>query len=478
MQELNRRSLMTGLMTGALVLGFSPVTRGWVTAANAAGPFDSLPPLDGVLKTDAATLDSAADDFGHIVHHRPLAVLVPGSVRDIVAMVKFCRTHKIKLAGRGQGHSTNGQAQVAGGLVIDMSPLSSIEISGDRATVGAGALWHTLLQATLPRGLTPPVLTDYIDLSIGGTLSVGGLGGQAGHYGTQVDNVVELEAVTGAGKLVTCSPTSHAALFYALLAGRGQVGVITKAKLKLTPAPQTIRYYNLYFSSVAELTAKQKKVLKDGRFDYLEGQLQLQPDGSWKYMLEGVAYGASAADDARLTGDLGAIEQTAVDQPFYDFANRVGPVVDILKSLGEWDRPHPWLDAFVPESAVNRLVTETLPTLTPQTIGFSAIILLYPFDAAKVNAPLMRLGQERYTWLFSLLRTSSPGCADPDAMTAANHAFYKKARAAGGSWYPVGTLPLTKADWVQHYGVTWPAFRLAKEVYDPSGILTPGQGIF
>ncbi|GAA3201974.1 FAD-binding protein [Actinocorallia longicatena] len=478
MHEFNRRSLMTGLMSGALVLGLDPITKGWVTGANAAGPFDSVPALDGTLRTDAASLDAAADDFGHIVHHRPLAVLEPGSVQDVVKMVKFCRRHGIPVAGRGQGHSTNGQSQVAGGLVIELAPLSGIEISGRRASVGAGALWNTLLQATLPRGLTPPVLTDYIDLSVGGTLSAGGLGGQIGHHGAQVDNVLELEAVTGAGRLVTCSPTSRAPLFYALLSGRGQVGIITRATLRLVPAPETVRYYNLFFATLPELTAVQRALIGSGRFDYVEGQLQSQPDGTWKYMLEAVAYGATAADDARLTGDLGATSLTAADQAYYDFANRIGPIVDILKSLGEWTRPHPWLDSLLPASAVDELVAGALPTLTPATVGFSAVILLYPIDTAKLRAPLLRMPDERYAYLFSILRTASPGVADPAAMTAANLAFYETARARGGSWYPIGTLPLTPQDWKRHYGPVWPAFKLAKRTYDPDGILTPGQGIF
>jgi FAD/FMN-containing dehydrogenase len=57
-----------------------------------------------------------------------------------------------------------------------------------------------VLDRALPRGLTPPTLTDYQDLSVGGTLSVGGIGGAMFRYGAQVDNVVALEVVTGVGR--------------------------------------------------------------------------------------------------------------------------------------------------------------------------------------------------------------------------------------------------------------------------------------
>ena len=60
-------------------------------------------------------------------------------------------------------------------------------------------------QTTLPRGLTPPVLTDYLNLSVGGTLAVGGVGATTPRYGLQSDNVLEIDVVTGRGEVLTCS---------------------------------------------------------------------------------------------------------------------------------------------------------------------------------------------------------------------------------------------------------------------------------
>src|SRR5919107_943699 len=129
-------------------------------------------------------------------------------VKDIVRLIDFARSQGIQVAARGQGHSTLGQAQVEAGVVIDMSALAAIyEINENDALVGAGLRWSDLLRQTIPLGLAPPTLTDYIDLSVGGTLSVGGVGGQTFREGPQVDNVLELTVVTGRGEVVTCSPT-------------------------------------------------------------------------------------------------------------------------------------------------------------------------------------------------------------------------------------------------------------------------------
>ena len=107
------------------------------------------------------------------MHRRPWAVLEPGDIDDIVVMLRFCNQHRIQAAARGQGHATFGQAQVKGGLVIEMGTLDKISVGAEMVTAEAGARWSSLLHATLPHGLTPPVLTDYLELSVGGTLGRG-----------------------------------------------------------------------------------------------------------------------------------------------------------------------------------------------------------------------------------------------------------------------------------------------------------------
>ena len=177
-------------------MGFDTRRRSWATAHDLARGASTLaeefPHFDGQLLPDDATLTAAADDFGHIVHHRPTAVLLPGSVDDIVRLVRFARRHAMHVAARGQGHSTQGQAQVAAGVSIDMSTLATIQaIEATEALVDGGVRWLDMLDVTIPQGLTPPTLTDFLELSVGGTLSVGGIGSQTFRFGPQVENVLE-----------------------------------------------------------------------------------------------------------------------------------------------------------------------------------------------------------------------------------------------------------------------------------------------
>jgi cytokinin dehydrogenase len=239
-EPVSRRRAVQALGFGSAVIAFNTASGLWATSAEAAPARDlqGLPRFDGTLHIDAATRKQYAQDFGHIVHECPLAVLRPESVADVKRMLAFGRRHGIRIVGRGKGHTTFGQAQILGGVVIDISSLQTIHsITPDEADVDVGIRWNALLKATLKQGLMPPALTDYIGQTVGGTLSVGGIGGMVHRQGAQIDNVHELQVVTGEGEVVVCSETQHHELFEAALAGQGQVAVIVRAKIKLVHRP-------------------------------------------------------------------------------------------------------------------------------------------------------------------------------------------------------------------------------------------------
>jgi len=485
----SRRTVLRGLTaTGAAVIGFDPATRAWATTGPATDPaLAGIPALDGTLVTDEASLAAASDDYGHIVHRRPVAVLRPGSVRDVVAMVRFCGEHRLPVAPRGQGHGTQGQAQVDGGLVIETAPLADIGPVGPDSTtvtVGAGVRWSEVAKATTAHGLTPPVFTDYLELSVGGTLSVGGLGGQTHRHGAQVDNVTELQVVTGAGEFVRCSATRRPDLFHAVLAGLGQCAIIVAATLRLVPAPENVRHYLLPYDDLETFLDDQRALVLEGRFDYVEGQVSADADGAFRvYTLEAVAYGPPAGpapdDTVLLRGlrhDPSGVQTT--DRPYYDFLDRIAPAVAALKEAGLWSYAHPWLNLLLPSRSAATVTGEVLDALTPADLG-PGVVLVYPILREHLTRPLLRTPDDAVPYLFAILRATPPDDTTTiDRLLAANRSAYETTAATGGKHYPVGSVPFTRSDWRTHFGPTWPGLKAAKRTYDPRGILVPGQGIF
>jgi FAD/FMN-containing dehydrogenase len=486
----SRRFALRGLVgAGTAVVGFDPFTRSWAVEASGR-PSRGIPELDGTLHTDAAVLTADADDFGHIVHRRPAAVLRPGSVNDVVAMVRFCNRHGLRVAPRGQGHGTHGQAQVEGGLVIETAPLASVgpvvvRRGSTSVTVGAGAKWSDVARATLAHGLTPPVFTDYLELSVGGTLAVGGLGGQSHRHGAQVDNVVELDVVTGAGELLRCSPVRHRDLFFAVLAGLGQCAVVVGTTVRLVRAPETVRHYLLPYDDLRTFLDDQRLLVRGRRFSYLEGQVTADASGAFReYVVEAVAYGPPAGEVPDDTALLHGLRHTPsgaqiTDLAYFDFLDRLAPGVAELKEAGLWSYAHPWLNLLLPGQDVAGPAGTLLDALTPDDLGPGGVVLLYPLLRARLRTPLLRMPHDPVPYLLAVLRATPPGdAATIERLLTANRSAYDTVRAAGGTQYPVGSVPFGRADWRRHFGPAWPRFADARKTYDPRGILVPGQGIF
>ena len=404
-----------------------------------------LPLLDGTVTTADSALAWAADDFGRTTSHdRPLGVIRPRSADDVAAVLRFAAEHGIAVVPRAEGHSTDGQAQAPGGIVLDMRGLNTVHhVTPDQAVVDAGARWSDVLAATLPVGGAPPVLTDYLDLSVGGTLSVGGISGATHHHGLQTDNVLELDVVIPDGTRRTCSPTTDPDLFDTVRAGRGRHGVIVRATLRLVPAHTHTRQHRLRYDDLGTFLADQRTVVREGRFDHLEGQI-VHDGGEWVYHLDGVSYSTPPAQPApdQLLAGLGdqrhALEVT--DWTYEDFQHRLDEGTALLRTLGPWQHPHPWINLFVPDHAAEHIVSDTLSTLTPRDIGDTGLVLLYPVPHDRIRTPAFRLPDTDTSFLFALLRVAPPDePAELHRMLEANHRLQQRVTAAGGTVY-VGEL--------------------------------------
>lgn len=148
----------------------------------------------------------AATDFGNHFHFLPWAVLHPKKVSDIAATMKHVwqmgPASGMTVAARGHGHSLMGQAQAPQGLVINMESLAGLEMQVHKGNspyvdAPAGELWINVLHECLKHGLAPKSWTDYLHLTVGGTLSNAGISGQAFRHGPQISNVHQLEVITG-----------------------------------------------------------------------------------------------------------------------------------------------------------------------------------------------------------------------------------------------------------------------------------------
>lgn len=484
MSSVSRRGVLKGLVASSIVLGFDPASRSWLTEAQAAN-CQGIPGLQGLLTTDPTTREAYADDYGHLVHRTPVAVLFPQCVQDIIVMVKFARQHGIKVGPRGRGHTTFGQSQIEAGVIIDMGTLGDIHaITSGYADVDAGVVWRDLLLETTAVGLTPPVLTAFTGLTVGGTLSVGGCSGASYLHGAQVDNILELQVVTGEGKLITCSPTQHKKVFDAALAGLGLCSIIVRAKVALVPAQEMARTHRCYYADLPSLLADMRYLVEEERFDDLRAGVVPSPDG-WVHYIEGTSFhtpgdsasAPPAAPFAGLSGIPGVVE--VEDKTYFEFCDAIYQLVLMLDALGLGGLPHPWLDLFVPDSAMDSFAAQAIGGINPADLMPGSTILVFPFVKSKLHCPLFRVPADEVFFLFDILLTTIPVPEVVQATLQRNRDLYDQARALGGTQYTISAIPnMTKQDWKKHFKQQWEPLKDAKKKHDPDNVLGAGPGVF
>ncbi|TVU05607.1 hypothetical protein EJB05_48776, partial [Eragrostis curvula] len=500
-------------------------------AAAAAEPEDAG---EAVTVAAAAADDEAARDFGGLVSARPAAVVRPASADDVASAIRAAALRAdLTVAARGNGHSVSGQAMAEGGLVLDMRALAlprRMQLvrspSGAAfADVPGGALWEEVLHwGVKNHGLAPASWTDYLRLTVGGTLSNGGVSGQSFRYGPQVSNVAELEVVTGDGECRVCSPSSHPDLFFAVLGGLGQFGVITRARIPLHPAPQTVRWTRVVYASFADYTADAEWLVTrppDAAFDYVEGFAFVNSDdpvngwplvpfpggarfdpsllpagaGPILYCLEVALYQHQqqhrAHDDddeednknnkvSAMMAPLKYVRglEFAADVGYVEFLSRVNRVEEEARRNGSWAAPHPWLNLFVSARDIQAFDAAVLKGMLAD--GIDGPMLVYPMLKSKWDpSTSVALPDGEIFYLVALLRFCRGGGPAVDELVAQNRAILD---ACGRNGYDFKTyFPSYRgeAEWARHFGAArWKRFVDRKARYDPLAILAPGQNIF
>src|SRR5262249_52233514 len=143
-------------------------------------------------------------------------------------------------------------------------------------------------------------------------------------FGAQIDNVEELDVVTGDGRPVTCSAQHESELFDMVLAGLGQCALILRAKIRLVPAPSHVVLPDLLYSDVQTFLADLKRLTTEERFDHLGGPIWKRGD-AW-----GLAIGAGKFYTQPNEPDLAALKAglhfNSVSEParmsYWDYLHR------------------------------------------------------------------------------------------------------------------------------------------------------------
>ncbi|XP_022744792.1 cytokinin dehydrogenase 6-like [Durio zibethinus] len=488
--------------------------------------FPSIPSSLKTLSIDGhfnfEDVHHAAKDFGNRYSFLPLAVLHPKSVSDIAATVKHVwqmgPRSELTVAARGHGHSLHGQAQAHRGVVINMKSLQGPKMQVHAGNfpyvdVSGGELWINVLRESLKHGLAPKSWTDYLHLTVGGTLSNAGISGQAFRHGPQISNVLQLEVVTGKGEVVNCSEKQNSDLFYSVLGGLGQFGIITRARISLEPAPEMVKWMRVLYTDFATFARDQEKLISgETTFDYIEGFViinrtgllnnwrssfnpqdpvqasQFKSDGKTLFCLELAKYfnpEETAVVNQEIRSSLSRLNHIAStlfisEIPYIEFLDRVHISEIKLRSKGLWEVPHPWLNLLIPSSKIHSFAQGVFGNILTDTSN--GPILIYPVNKSKWdNRTSVAIPEEDVFYLVAFLSSAVPSSTGSDGL---DHILIQNNRIL--EFCEIARLQVkqylphysTQGEWQSHFGPKWEVFVQRKSTYDPLAILAPGQRIF
>ena len=180
----------------------------------------------------------------------PVAVVLPETEEQVVAVMKTCRRLDVPVVARGAGTSLSGGAMPhAAGIVLSLDPV------GRTARVQPGVRNLAISEAAAPHGLYyAPDPSSQIACTIGGNLAENSGGVHCLKYGLTVHNVLRIRGVTIDGEILELGGAALDAPGLDLLAlaigSEGMLLVATEATVKLVPKPQLARVVMASFDDV------------------------------------------------------------------------------------------------------------------------------------------------------------------------------------------------------------------------------------
>ncbi len=454
--------------------------------------------LGDALIEDEGTRAELSSDFGRFVFKTPAAVARCRSTEEVAAVVRLCADAGVPVSARGQGHTQTGQS-ITTGIVLDTAAMNRIlAIDQDRqvAVCEGGVVWRDLVLATLPLGLIPRVLTNNLGVSLAGTTSMAGLGVASFRYGTQADNAIEIEVVTGAGEVLVCNAEQNREAWEMFRCGLGQFGLITKVTMQLRRCPPKVRMYSLLYHDLSSFMHDAEQLMwdEDKTAATVGGICSPCPMG-FRRIGEGLGLGTGVVgfarwfypmfptiefedgqepDDAAFLGRLSKPELVHVhdvDQEF--FCRRMEPMFEAWKMNGYWEQPHPWMETILPWEVAKDYIDTVLGNLPPGALGAGGHVLLWPSRADSSSVPLFKYPPGKQVMGWGILGAVPQ--SHLKQMLASLDMASEMSIAFGGKRYLSGYITFnTPERWAAHYGDTWPRMCAAKKRFDPAGIFGSG----
>jgi FAD/FMN-containing dehydrogenase len=410
-------------------------------------------------------------DFGEVERCCPRAVVDATCVDDVVHVLRVSRACGAPVIARGAGHSLAGQTLREGAIVLrNYSDLADCVLLPDGSVdVSGRTTWRALEAFLNARGRTAPVLTDFLGLTIGGTLAVGGYGVRSVKTGAQVDHVQRMLLVLPDGSQRWAEPGDE--LFRFGLATLGAVGIIERVVLRTMPCLPVTRIVITTAPSWRALGGILPTLVDEPLDAFWAAEVRV---GSRQPI---IVHRAVDLPEHEARGPLpqwlagGARSIDVVDHPGDSSRRRM----EMLASLA--DRRKLWADVLVDAAGLDAAMAE-LDTIRAEGVLANADLIIYlvsvragvgseelPFAPHSGGLGPLRFG----IGIYCFPRADQVATIRPPLQQWAANAL-----AAGARPYRYGCIEVSAERSACLYGAAWERLRELRGELDPQELFNPG----
>jgi glycolate oxidase len=214
-----------------------------------AAALRAIVPGEGVIVSEP--LRRAYESDGLTAYRQPpLVVVLPSTVGQVAAVLRYCQAEGIKVVPRGAGTSLSGGAlPLADGVLLGMAKFNRIlDIDYDNRCVVAqpGVTNLAITEAVEGAGFYyAPDPSSQIACTIGGNVAENSGGVHCLKYGVTTNNLLGLEIVLIDGEVVRLGGKHFDAGGYDLMGvmtgSEGLLGIVTEVTVRILKKPPTAR---------------------------------------------------------------------------------------------------------------------------------------------------------------------------------------------------------------------------------------------
>lgn len=319
-----------------------------------------LPP--GRLLMAPAQLAAYESDGLTAFRARPLAVAVPETAEEVIALVRFCRAERLPFVARGSGTSlSGGSLPVEQGIVIALNRLNRIlrlDPAQRFAVVEPGVVNAEVSRAAAPHGLHyAPDPSSQPVCTIGGNVAFNAGGAHCLKHGMTSNHVLGLKAVLGTGEIVAFGGASREQAgpdWCGLFVGNeGLFGIAIEITLQLMPRPECYHTVLAGYRTLEQAGDAVSAVIASG---LLPGALEIMDALALEAASAAVHAEYPPGCEAVLIVELeGARETVAAERTRLDATIAASRPVEIRPARNDAERQAIWKGRKSAFSAVGRL---------------------------------------------------------------------------------------------------------------------------